>query len=216
MLNLEPKPASDPIMQQARRYLVARKRATLLAELLQARMTLREARENLCDPSAYPAVVTREPIVIALQTILDTLKSRYAGINLMEVSTCGAIAPYNHILGGKLAALLLFSPEIADDYRRLYSGPSIIASQLKNAEVRRDVALRFLRYLKRQGTASEPTLRQALGLAHQRDFVEVAEYLMRLGLIETSSAGRRLTRAGDSYLRAPVPPDLRSRIARGG
>jgi hypothetical protein len=79
-----------------------------------------------------------------------------------------------------------------------------------------DVALRFLRYLKRQGTASEPTLRQALGLAHQRDFVETAEYLMRLGLIETSSAGRRLTRAGDSYLRAPVPPDLRSRISRGG
>jgi hypothetical protein len=144
MLNLEPKPASDPIMQQARRYLVARKRATLLAELLQARLTLREARDNLCDPCAYPAVVTREAVGIALQTVLDTLKSRYAGINLLEVSTCGAIAPYNHILGGKLAALLLFSPEIADDYRRLYSGPSIIASQLKNAEVRRDATLVYL------------------------------------------------------------------------
>jgi Holliday junction resolvasome RuvABC ATP-dependent DNA helicase subunit len=79
-----------------------------------------------------------------------------------------------------------------------------------------DVSLRFLRYLKQHGAASEPTLRQALGLAHQRDFVETAEYLLRLGLIETSSAGRRLTRAGHSYLRAPVPPDLRGSISRSG
>jgi hypothetical protein len=31
---------------------------------------------------------------------------------MLEISTCGAIPPYNHLLGGKLAALLLFSPEI--------------------------------------------------------------------------------------------------------
>jgi Holliday junction resolvasome RuvABC ATP-dependent DNA helicase subunit len=77
-----------------------------------------------------------------------------------------------------------------------------------------DVALRFLKYLKQQGAASEPTLRQALGLAHPKDFVETAEYLVRLGLIETSSVGRRLTRQGERYLRADTPPDLRSRISR--
>ncbi|WP_201069151.1 MULTISPECIES: AAA family ATPase [Thiorhodovibrio] len=79
-----------------------------------------------------------------------------------------------------------------------------------------DLARRFLNYLKRQGPSSEPTLRQALGLAHPRDFVEVAEYLVRLGLIETSSAGRRLTRQGEKYLRAEAPADLRSRISRAG
>jgi Holliday junction resolvasome RuvABC ATP-dependent DNA helicase subunit len=77
-----------------------------------------------------------------------------------------------------------------------------------------DVALRFLKYLKQQGAASEPTLRQALGLAHPKDFVETAEYLVRLGLIETSSAGRRLTRQGERYLKSDTPPDLRSRISR--
>lgn len=77
-----------------------------------------------------------------------------------------------------------------------------------------DVALRFLKYLKQQGAASEPTLRQALGLAHPKDFVDTAEYLVRLGLIETSSAGRRLTRQGEQYLKADIPPDLRSRISR--
>jgi len=77
-----------------------------------------------------------------------------------------------------------------------------------------DIAMRFLRYLKQQGTASEPTLRQALGLAHPQDFVEIAEYLVRLGLIETSSAGRRLSRQGERYLKADSPPDLRNRISR--
>ncbi len=144
ILNLEPKPASNPLMQQARRYLVARKRAALLVELLHARLTLTSNRNDLITPDALPKAVARESVVIALQTVLDTLKSRHAGINILEVSTCGAISPYNHILGGKLAALLLFSPEIIDDYRRLYPGASIIASQLKNAEVRRDPTLVYL------------------------------------------------------------------------
>lgn len=144
VLNLEPKPASNPTMQQARRFLVARKRAALLVELLQARLTLTSNRDDLTSPDALPKAIIREPVVIALQTVLDTLKSRYAGINILEVSTCGAIPPYNHLLGGKLAALLLFSPEIADDYRRIYGGASIIASQLKNTEVRRDPTLVYL------------------------------------------------------------------------
>lgn len=78
------------------------------------------------------------------------------------------------------------------------------------------IALRFLRYLRQQGAASEPTLRQALGLAHPQDFIETAEYLLRLGLIETSSAGRRLTRQGERYLKSDSPPDLRNRISRAG
>lgn len=77
-----------------------------------------------------------------------------------------------------------------------------------------DLARRFMDYLKKQGAASEPTLRQALGLAHPQDFVEVAEYLVRLGLIETSSAGRRLSRQGERYIRSQAPPDLRDRISR--
>jgi len=77
-----------------------------------------------------------------------------------------------------------------------------------------DVARRFLRYLQQHGSVSEATLRQALGLTHQQDFVETAEYLTRLGLIETSSAGRSLTREGRRYLNVNPLPDLRGRISR--
>ena len=77
-----------------------------------------------------------------------------------------------------------------------------------------DVARRFLRYLQQHGSVSESTLRQTLALPHQQDFVETAEYLTRLGLIETSSAGRSLTREARRYLNANPPPDLRGRISR--
>jgi hypothetical protein len=144
MLRLEGKPSVDPVMQQARRHLVARKRAALLAELLHARLTLTEQREGLLDPEGLTDTLNRENVGIALQTVLAALKSRYVGINMLEISTCGAIPPYNHILGGKLAALLLFSPEIADDYRRIYSRPSVISSQMKNAHVERESSLVYL------------------------------------------------------------------------
>jgi len=77
-----------------------------------------------------------------------------------------------------------------------------------------DIARRYLNTLKKQGAASEATLSQALGLPNKRDFVEVSEYLTRLGLIETSSGGRRLTRDGTRYLNSNPLPDLRSHISR--
>jgi len=75
-----------------------------------------------------------------------------------------------------------------------------------------NLANRFLTYLRSHGSASEATL--ALGISHPNDFLEVAEYLSRLGLIETSPAGRRLTKEGLRYLKEDPRPDLRVRISR--
>lgn len=77
-----------------------------------------------------------------------------------------------------------------------------------------NLAMRYLRYLRQHGAASEATISQALGLTHKQDFVEISEYLVRLVLIEISSAGRRLTRDGAKYLNSEMPPDLRERISR--
>ena len=74
-----------------------------------------------------------------------------------------------------------------------------------------DTARNFLKYLQRSGATAEDRLRQALGIANRNDFVEVDEYLMRLGLV-TIRGGRALTPAGRSYLAAVT--DLRNRISR--
>lgn len=84
MLRLEGKSSIDPTMQKARRHLIARKRSALLAELLHARLMLTENRDAFLSPENLTDLLQREEIGIALQTVLSALKSRYAGINMLE------------------------------------------------------------------------------------------------------------------------------------
>jgi hypothetical protein len=144
MLLLEAKPSINPIMQKARRHLIARKRAALLADLLRARMVIAEQELALLDSDQISLALQRDDVSLALQTVLNAVKSRHAGTNMLEITTCGAVNPYRHMLGGKLAALLLFSPEIADDYQKNYTGPTIILSQMKNAPIVPDNTLVYL------------------------------------------------------------------------
>jgi ABC-type polar amino acid transport system ATPase subunit len=166
MLNLEGKPSTRPQLQKARKHLIARKRSALLAELLHARMVLRDFKQGLISAEELAATLENEEVQVALNTVLAALKSRYAGINMLEISTCGAIQPYNYLLGGKLASLLLFSPQIAADYRRIYERPSIIASQMKNAPVQRSNELVYLgtTSLYAQGSSQYERLKLPAGL----------------------------------------------------
>jgi hypothetical protein len=146
LLELEGKPApADSPETLARRLLVAKKRAFELARLCRARLTLATHRDRLLDPAATAVVLAREDFGMALNTALTATKSARIGTNILEITTCGAVAPYNYLLGGKLVALLLVSPEVADDYRRRYGDrPAIISSQLKNAERAKDCTLAWL------------------------------------------------------------------------
>lgn len=146
VLNLEGKTAREGTGEtRARRLLVAKKRAFELARLLKAKAALLAARDALIDPAALAAALLREENRSAISTALLCAKSDRVGTNMLEITTCGAIAPYNHLLGGKLVALLLLSPEVADDYRRRYGDrPSIISSQLKNAGRTKDCTLAWL------------------------------------------------------------------------
>ena len=65
----------------------------------------------------------------ALGALIRLTKSRRVGIDMAEVTVCGAVAPYSHLLGGKLVALLLASPQVAQLYDKRYrASPSLIAS----------------------------------------------------------------------------------------
>ena len=144
ILRLEAKASVDARMHTARKQLVARKRASALSRLLSARLAIAEHRDELTDPDRATAALGKDKVRGAVNIVLEALKGRRAGANLLEITTCGAIAPYNRILGGKLVALLMLSPQIGIDYRRRYSGPSIISSQMKNRAVIRDNALVYL------------------------------------------------------------------------
>jgi len=146
VLELEGKRApKDKPETLARRLLVAKKRAFEFARLLRARLALREHHATLTNPATTSTVLKNENVLVAINTALTAAKSNRVGTNILEITTCGAVAPYNVLLGGKLVALLLLSPEVADDYRRRYGNrPAIISSQMKNAERTKDCTLAWL------------------------------------------------------------------------
>jgi len=64
---------------------------------------------------------------------------------MMNIQVCGAIPPYNHILGGKLVAMALTGPEVINAYRNKYEGyRSKIASAMKGEPVIKENELVFL------------------------------------------------------------------------
>jgi Druantia protein DruA len=145
VLLLEKKVHDQPEFRKARAAMVAKKRALELSRLLQARLRLREIKDRFLDPKRNADVLYLEETRMAITMALMANKSRRVGANMLELTTCGAIPPYNHLLAGKLTALLLLSPQVADDYRRRYgSEPSIISSLLKNAPLVRDSTLVYL------------------------------------------------------------------------
>ena len=145
VLNLEAKHASNAPVNNSRRMLVRKKRAFELARLLDASRILTASRDALTDPGAVFATMEREEIRTAINTAMSAIKSRRIGTNLLEITTCGAVAPYNRMLGGKLVALLLLSPQVAADNNRRYGAePAIIRSQLRNAPVVPDNTLVWL------------------------------------------------------------------------
>ena len=72
-------------------------------------------------------------------------KADRVGVAIADISVCGAIPPYNPLLGGKLAAMLAASPEVAAAYRDRYGAAvSDIASKMAGREVVRPADLVFL------------------------------------------------------------------------
>lgn len=74
----------------------------------------------------------------AISQLIRKIKSENVGIKMMDIVVCGALPPYNHLLGGKLVCTLLLSPEVVKFYRSKYSDSvSIIASCMSGKKVKR-------------------------------------------------------------------------------
>ena len=72
-------------------------------------------------------------------------KKTKIGSNMMDIIICGAIPPYAELLGGKLVAMLMASPQVVSEYQELYGKQrGEIASRLAGEPVVRPAHLVFL------------------------------------------------------------------------
>lgn len=81
----------------------------------------------------------------AVNKLLRARKALVMGTSMMEITTCGAVKPYSELLGGKLVAMLMASPQVVHDYRRGYRDAEVqIRSKMKREPVVRPAELVFL------------------------------------------------------------------------
>lgn len=129
---------------QARTPLYRSKRAEALAWLLEARAALASLPEG-ADAAQVRSWLEGEAGARTHRRVLRKAKADRVGISLADINVCGAIPPYNDLLGGKLVCALLTSAELIDAYRRRYEGAaSIIASSMAGRALRRPAELVLL------------------------------------------------------------------------
>jgi Domain of unknown function (DUF4338) len=121
---------------QARSHLFRSKRAIALAELLTARRDLQGAGVKRPSSAAWKSALASASVARAIATILRYTKATHVGVDMMDITVCGAIAPYNSLLGGKLVSLLMASPAVRTEYARRYrTAQSVIASSMAGRPV---------------------------------------------------------------------------------
>ena len=124
--------------QLARTPLFRAKRARAMRDLL-------KARRELALASSLAELLDTDNGSWAVLQALRQLKKRFSATAMMEITVCGAVPPYNHLLGGKLACLLMASPRVVSDYAGRYgAATSIIASQMAGRPISKPPALVFL------------------------------------------------------------------------
>ncbi|MEC9397105.1 MAG: Druantia anti-phage system protein DruA, partial [Myxococcota bacterium] len=142
-------------VEQAKTHLYRSKRASALAWLLDARMELARLGDEPTVEDVERWLGTNDGRRVFAK-ILRKAKADRVGVSLADISICGAVPPYNDILGGKLVCMLLASPEVAAAYRERYEDTSsIIASSIAGAKIKRPADLVLLGTTSLYGISSQ-------------------------------------------------------------
>ncbi len=121
-----------------------KKRAKTLLKLFKAQDFFNHLNLNKSQESLQQLVQTSRGRS-ALSVALQSNKKEKVGANMMDIIVCGAVPPYNFLLGGKLTALLMMSPQIIQAYEEKYRNQvSVIASAMKGEPVIKPAHLVFL------------------------------------------------------------------------
>lgn len=134
----------DSWRKKSETALFRKKRAGALQKLLRDRKYFQRNTEQ-SDEEFIRHGLNDESGRRAIKTALKEIKKERVGAGMMNIMVCGAIPPYNRILGGKLAAMALTGPKVVDMYHDKYGDyQSEIASSMKGEAVKKPNKLVFL------------------------------------------------------------------------
>lgn len=199
--------------EKAQTHLFRSKRCKTLAKLLRIGMVFQGCGLREGTRAELRSAMEKEIMRNAVMQLIRLVKAKHVGIDMMDIVVCGAIAPYNAVLGGKLICMLLCSPEVVAMYRDRYGKQaSVIASSMKGATVVRAPQLVFLGTTSLYGVGSsqynrvhipcesvggkagERLVYECLGKSEGYGSYHFSELTVRLGdiLLGRSKEGRRV------------------------
>jgi hypothetical protein len=131
--------------QRAESDLFRSKRCLLLAELLRSRSALNDYLYPNPSRAGLVAALNDAEGRRAIAGLVRRAKAESVGTEMADLTVCGAVAPYNALLGGKLVSVLAISPYVLRAYHQRYGGyASVIASSMAGRPVRRPANLVFI------------------------------------------------------------------------
>jgi hypothetical protein len=145
-VTLDARNAPDELWEmEAKKDLFKSKRAIELANLLEVRNVVSDAYAGKKGKVRLVSLMSTAGGRNALQKVLRMARADSIGTAIADLMVCGAVAPYNELLGGKLVAALAVAPEVIEQYKRRYgAAASVIASSMSGRRIVRRADLVFI------------------------------------------------------------------------
>ena len=135
----------DQWRERAESDLFRSKRCLMLADLLRARGALAPFLSPSPSRAGLRRALENPNARRAIASVLRKAKAESVGTEIADLTVCGAVAPYNLLLGGKLVSMLAVSPTVVRAYHARYADyASEIASSVAGRSIRRRSNLVFV------------------------------------------------------------------------
>lgn len=136
---------SDGLTRLSRSDLYRWKRATELASLLDIRNRVLAAYKGQRGKARLENLLSTGSGRSAFEKLLRRARAGSVGTAIADLNVCGAVAPYNELLAGKLVAMLAVSPQSVVEYKNRYRRQqSWISSRMAGRPVVRSANLVFV------------------------------------------------------------------------
>ena len=118
------------------------KRARRLCDLLEIQLAFNEHGLYKDAAKGYASLSYSQKGRELIERLIREIRIKALSENIVDIGVCGAVSPYNELLGGKLVTLLMASQECHDAYSERYKNQiSQIASQVAGKEIIRKADL---------------------------------------------------------------------------
>ncbi|RIR09569.1 Druantia anti-phage system protein DruA [Mycobacteroides abscessus] len=144
----------DAWVERAETHLFRSKRATALADALEARLLVGAHLRQHPTIAGLKAALADPKAKVQIRKLVRRARGERVGTVIADLTVCGAVAPYSALAAGKLVGALAVSAPVLTAYRAKYSRPSEIASAMAGRAIYREARLSFVGTTSLYGTGS--------------------------------------------------------------